>query len=148
MLKAGSKVDKNKLMELENQLKRALADYANLQKRVDEEKKTVVTFANAVLITKFLDILDSLEEAAKTTNSEGLELVIRKFKDVLTGENVKEIPSVGERFNPELHEGVGTVEGERDGEIESVLQKGYTLRDKVLRPARVQVIRARKEEAS
>ncbi len=125
-------------VELENQLKRALADYANLQKRSEEEKKMAMRFANALLLVKFLDVLDGLEAAAASIDSEGLNLVIKKFKDILEGENVREIPTDGE-FNPELHEGIATVEGEKSGEIAEVLQKGYLLSDKVLRPARVKV---------
>jgi molecular chaperone GrpE len=143
MKKAGKQDNKN--VELENQLKRALADYANLQKRVEEEKKTVIKFANAVLLAKFLEVLDNLEAAQKAHPNEGLDLVLRKFKDILEAENVKEVPTDGS-FNPELHEGIVTVEGEKDGEIAEVLQKGYLLGDKVLRPARVKVTKMVKEQ--
>jgi molecular chaperone GrpE len=131
--------ESKKVEELEQQLKRALADYANLQRRFEEEKKTVTKFANTVLLVKFLDILDNLQEAQKTINSEGLALVIRKFNDLLSGENVKEISATGEEFDPNLHEGIGMVEGERDGEVAEVLQKGYQIEGKVIRPARVRV---------
>ncbi|HEY4695184.1 MAG TPA: nucleotide exchange factor GrpE [Candidatus Nanoarchaeia archaeon] len=147
MRKTAHKVNNKRSVELENQLKRALADYANLQKRVEEEKKTVVKFANILLIAKFLDVLDSLEEAQKNINSEGLELVIKKFKDILEAENVKEI-SVEGGFNPQLHEGIATVEGDREGAIAEVLQKGYLIGDKVLRPARVKVTAVNKESRS
>jgi len=135
----------NQPNELENQLRRALADYANLQKRVEEEKRTVVKFGNAVLVAKFLDILDGLEATQKAHEVEGLDLVIRKFKDILAGENVQEIPTEGQ-FDPLLHEGIGVVEGENDGEIAEVFQKGYTMGEKVLRPARVKVTQKAKEE--
>lgn len=144
-MKKHTKKEKDGNEELEHQLKRALADYANLQKRSEEEKKTVFKFANAVLIVKFLDILDNLETAQQTINSEGLELVIRKFRDVLTAEGVKEIESLGVSFDPNLHEGIVTVPGEKDDEIVEVLQKGYSLDDKVLRPARVKVTRVQEE---
>src|SRR3989344_5225093 len=96
-----------KIEDLEHQLMRALADYANLQRRLEEEKKAVTKFANTVLLVKFLDILDNLEAAQKTINSEGLELVIRKFRDVLASENVEEISAEGVNFDPNLHEGIG-----------------------------------------
>ena len=143
MAKKTKPEDKNS--ELENQLKRALADYANLQKRIEDEKKTLIGFANAVLLAKFLDVLDNLEAAQKNIGSEGLDLVVKKFKDVLASEGVKEIPAEGD-FNPHLHEGIATVEGEKDDQIAEVLQKGYFLGERVLRPARVKVTRARKEE--
>ena len=125
--------------ETEHQLKRALADYANLQRRFEEEKKLVTKFANVVLLVKFLDILDNLEAAQKTLNSDGLELVIRKFKDLLKSEGVEEISAGGANFDPNLHEGVGMVEGNDDGKVGEVLQKGYSLEGKVIRPARVRV---------
>jgi len=133
-----SKADK-KVQDLEHQLKRALADYANLQRRFEDEKKSVTKFANTLLLVKFLDILDNLEAAQKTIQSEGLDLVIRKFKDLLTGENVTEIATTGANFDPNLHEGIGMIEGERDGEIGEVVQKGYQIEGKVIRPARVRV---------
>lgn len=136
----------NQSQELEHQLKRALADYANLQKRFEEEKKLITKFANAVLIAKLLEILDGLEAAQKTINSEGLELVIRKFKDIIKSENVTEIVSVGEDFNPEFHEGIGVIEAEEDGKVGEVLQKGYMLGEKVLRPARVRVTQKKVDE--
>ncbi len=138
MSKKTPKVHDEKNTDLENQLKRALADYANLQKRAEEEKRNASRFANAILIAKFLDVLDGLEAALSAENSVGLDLVVRKFKDVLINEGVKEIPTQGD-FDPELHEGIATVPGEKSGQIAEVLQKGYTLNDRVLRPARVKV---------
>lgn len=138
-MKKTKKTD-DKVQELEAQLKRALADYANLQKRSEEEKKAVVKFSNAILVSKFLEILDHLEEAQKTINSDGLALVIKKFKDLLNSEGISEIQTEGISFDPNKHEGVATVSGEKDGEIAEVLQKGYELDGRVIRPARVRVI--------
>lgn len=137
-----TKKENNKAAELEAQLKRALADYANLQKRTEEEKKAVVKFGNVLLTAKFLDILDHLEEAQKTIKSDGLELVIKKFKDTLASEGVSEIPTQSVAFDPAKHEGIATVEGEKSGEIAEVLQKGYEIDGKVIRPARVRVTTA------
>ena len=141
-MKKTKKDTDNKTSELESQLKRALADYANLQKRTEEEKRAVVKFGNVVLMARFLDILDHLEEAQKTIESEGLDLVIKKFKDTLASEGVSEISTQGASFDPAKHEGIATVEGEKEGEIAQVLQKGYELDGKVIRPARVRVTTA------
>lgn len=143
MKKTKKETDKNQ--ELESQLKRALADYSNLQKRTEEEKKNIVKFANTVLIANFLDILDNLEEAQKTVDSQGLELVIKKFKDCLANEGVKEIAAAGAEFNPNHHEGIALVAGEKEGQIAEVLQKGYEIDGKIIRPARVKVTTAIKE---
>ncbi|HSX58463.1 MAG TPA: nucleotide exchange factor GrpE [Candidatus Saccharimonadales bacterium] len=140
---AKKKDDKNneRIKSLEEQLKRALADYQNLQKRTEEEKKQVIKFGNTLLIVKFLEILDHLEAAQKNLNDQGLELVIRRFKELLASENIKEIESEGASFDPNFHEAVAIVEGEEDGQITEVMQPGYFLDDKVIRPSRVKVIK-------
>jgi molecular chaperone GrpE len=124
---------------LRDQLQRALADYANLARRVEEEKKAVVKFANVVLLAKFLEVLDALESAQKVIASEGLEFVIQKFEAILASEAIKEIPAIGANFDPNAHEAVDTIVGEDDGKIVEVLEKGYELDGKVIRPARVKV---------
>ena len=141
MLKKDKKVKENKVEELAAQLKRALADYDNLKKRTEEEKQAVVKFANTILIVKFLEILDNLETAQKNLGDQGLGLIVKKFKDVLASENIKEIDTRGKKFDPNLHEAVATADGEAEDQIAEVLQKGYSLDDKVLRPARVKVTR-------
>lgn len=132
--------------ELENQLKRALADYQNLERRVDEERRLLSTLSAALLIEKFLPILDNLESAQKHLNDQGLEIVTRQFKDILAQEGVEEIQAEGSTFDPHLHEAAEVIEGENDNTIVKVLVKGYKLNDKVLRPA--QVVVSKKSEAS
>ena len=124
---------------IKNQLKRALADYSNLQKRFEEEKKYLIKYANANLLLKLVSVLDSLEEAKKHLQNEGLDLSIKKYKETLHTEGINEIDSEGKKFDPNFHEAVEVVEGKEDGKIVEVLQKGYTLDDKVLRPAKVKV---------
>lgn len=141
---AKEKKDKSneKIKQLEEQLKRALADYANLKKRSEEERQSVVKFANTVLIVKFLEILDSLETAQKSLKDQGLELIIKKFKDVLASEKITEIEAENRIFDPNLHEAVSVVEGAEEDKIVEVFQKGYGLDGKVLRPARVMVTKS------
>lgn len=147
--KEKSKLEKdNKVIELEAQLKRALADYDNLKKRTEDEKHSVVKFANTVLIVKFLDILDHLETAQKNLNDAGLALVIKKFKDLLASEKIKELEAEGKDFDPNLHEALSVVDGDKDNEIVEVLQKGYEIDGKILRPARVKVTKLVREEKS
>jgi len=125
--------------DIKNQLKRALADYSNLQKRFEEEKRYLVKYANATLLLKLLDVLDSLEEAGKHLQDEGLNLSIKKFKEILETEGVREIGAGGKKFDPNFHEAMEVLEGKEDGKIVGIVQKGYTLDDKVLRPAKVKV---------
>ena len=132
----------SKVKQLEEQLKRALADYANLKKRSEAERHSIVKFANAVLLVKFLEIIDNLEAAQKNLNDQGLGLVIKKFKDVLSSENIKEIEAENKKFDPNLHEAISAVAGKEENKIVEVLQKGYELEGKILRPARVKVTKA------
>lgn len=98
----------------------------------------------ADIISKFLPIVDNLEKAleAKTEDEnykQGIELVLRQFKDVLTASGVKEIETVGKTFDPELHEAVGSVIDENLGEkeIKQEYRKGYMIGNKVIRHSMV-----------
>ena len=132
----------NKINELENKWKRALADYQNLEKRLNDEREQVIKFANFGLIYDILPVLDSLEEAESYIKDNGLDLCIKKFKDILKGYGVIEIESLGKDFNSDTMEAIDTKEGEQN-KVLKVHKKGYMLRDKVLRPA--QVIVGRKD---
>ncbi len=134
--------DKSK--QLEDQLKRVYADYQNLEKRVEEERRLLGQLSSAILIEKFLPILDNLESAQTHLNDQGLAIVIKQFNDVLSQEGVVQIEAEGQEFNPNFHEAAEAVEGENDGKIVKVLRKGYKLNDKILRPA--QVVVERKDE--
>lgn len=132
------KILKDKCEEMENKYKRALADYTNLQRRSEEEKEKFVKFANEVLIKNVLEILDDLEQSQKHIQDEGLDKVVDKFKKFLTDQGVEEIPAEGEKFNPELHEAIESVEGE-EAKVIKVHRKGYKFFSKPLRPALVAV---------
>ena len=124
--------------ELENNWKRALADYRNLEKRVAEEREMFFTFASSSLVLRILPILDNLESLVKHVDDEGLKMTIKDFKRILDEEGVKEIEAEGKDFDAELMEAIEKVEGAKDKVVE-VLQKGYTMKEKILRPARVKV---------
>jgi molecular chaperone GrpE len=138
---------KNKIKELDNNWKRALADYQNLVKRSQEEVVSAVSYGNRHLLLKFLEILDHLEEAQKHLADKGLELVISQFKSVLKNEGVVEIEALEKIFDPLYHEclemrpadakAMAGEEGKRDNVIVEVLRRGYLFKDKVMRPAKV-----------
>lgn len=136
----------DKHQELENQLKRALADYQNLERRVEEERKLLGQLSSAILVEKFLPVLENLENAQSHLNDQGLEMVIKQFKDVLTSEGVEEIQADGAQFDPHLHEATEVVEGEGENSIVKVVRKGYKLNDKVIRPAQVIVERKKVDQ--
>lgn len=123
---------------LENQLKRTLADYQNLQKRIAGDQQDFVKFANAVLLTKLLPVLDDLEKAQGHLKNAGLQLTIDKFKSVFDSEGVSELKLVNTPFDPKTAECVEIIPGKKDYIIE-IVQTGYSLNGRVLRPARVKV---------
>lgn len=110
--------------ELEAQLKRALADYQNLQKRFDKEKEDVVKFANQVLLMKILGVL------------EGFEMVMKQFGDLLAQEGFEKVSiKEGAKFDANLME---AIDGEGD-KVETIYSHPYKLHDKVVRHGRVKV---------
>ena len=127
-----------KIKDLELKWKRALADYHNLEKRIDKEKEFFVKFSNAQLLESLLPVLDDLERAEKHLKDQGLSLAINKLKEVLQKEGVEEIKAQGEEFNPELMEATEIVAGLKNRVAETI-NKGYLLNNKVLRVAKVKV---------
>lgn len=130
---------------MENQLKRALADYSNLQKRLEQEKNQIEERSKALVITRFFNTLDTLELAEKAeTNKdsssvrEGIEMAIKEFRNTLADQGVEEIDTSGD-FDPRFHEAIEVVEGKADNKIVEILAKGYKKDDRILRAARVKV---------
>lgn len=124
--------------ELYNKYKRALADYQNLEKRVAEERGEWIRKANKELLLRLLPVLDTLMLAAKHSQDESLKVSIKQFLDILKNEGVVRIETMGANFDPNLMEGIGTVEGEKDKVIGEA-RAGFLLNDSVLRPAQVTV---------
>ena len=139
------KPEEERNQQLESQLKRALADYQNLERRIEEERKILSQLSCAILVEKFLPVLDNLENAQKHLNDQGLEMVIRQFKDVLSQEGVEEIPTEEVHFDPKFHEAIEVTEGPDEGGIVKVIRKGYKINNKVIRPAQVTVARQKTE---
>ena len=106
----------------------------------------MASFANATLITDLLPALDDLERALENASDDfdgptwvdGIRLIYRKLKAVLEDQGLLEIEAEGKEFDPNLHEAVMCVEGE-EGKVCEQIQKGYKLRDRLLRPAKVKV---------
>jgi len=134
------KIDRcqEQVADLENKWKRAMADYANLEKRLDKEKESFVRFANAALLLKVLVLFDDLVLVQKHIKDGGLSLVIKKFKDVLANEDMEEVCIIGQEFDPGCMEAVEKVPGEKNKVVE-ICSTGYRMGDKVLRPAKVKV---------
>jgi len=127
-----------KLSEAEGNWKRALADYKNLVDRTNKERAQYVDFANEIILSKFLSVYDSLDMLGKYNQDQGLALTIKQFGQVLKDSGLEEIEALGKDYSLETMEAVEMVEGEKDKVIE-VLSKGFYLKSKLLRPARVKV---------
>ncbi len=124
----------SKISNLESQLARALADYANLEKRFERDSSSIVKFANASLIEKLLEIRDHLGMAAATGDS-SLKMILGNLDKLLVEEGVSEVKTDA-GFDPSTMECHETAPGEKDQIIQEV-RRGYKLHDRVLRPARV-----------
>lgn len=125
---------------------RARADYANLERRSQEQRFEVGRAALGDAVRGFLPILDDLQRALEAAESggdsgplvEGVRLVAQKFKSTLEQHGVEEIHALGQPFDPMKHEAVGAAPGP-EGTVVHLLQRGYSLRDRVIRPAMVMV---------
>jgi molecular chaperone GrpE len=130
---------------------RARAEFANYKKRVEREQAQVYQTAAGNILKRYLDVLDDMERALKNRPhkgegkawAEGIELIYRKLLTILENEGVKVMQAQGEMFDPNLHEAVTLEDNEQyeSGQIIEVLQQGYTLGERVLRPAAVRVAR-------
>lgn len=131
--------------QLEAQLKRAVADYQNLEKRISEGRSELSSWATAELIKKILPVVDNLNKATAGASEEekksgwfrGVEMGLKQLSQVLSHEGLDEIKADGQ-FNPALHEAIDMREG-NEGEVLEILEKGYTLNGKILRPTKVVV---------
>lgn len=136
--KADSKNLENQIAVLEENLKRALADYQNLERRVVSERSELVKYANQELLNTLLPSFDNLYLAEKYIQDEGIKLTMQKLTENLEEVGVKRIEVENKEFNPNTMECVEVVDGEEDMVV-SELRPGYMLFDKVIRPAAVKV---------
>ena len=120
-------------------LQRLQAEFQNFQTRTEKEKSDLIQSANKNLILKLLDTLETLEKAiSHEENDEALKLIQRSLLETLEKEGLKEVPTDG-KFNPELHEAIKQEESNTENSILEVYTKGYTLNEKLLKPAIVKI---------
>lgn len=125
--------------EMTNRWKRALADYQNLEKRYAREKADFVAYAGSNLILKLLAVLDHLQRVKEYLKDEGLEIAVKEFVRVLEEEGLQEIETLGRDFDPVTMEAVEMVRSKDDGKVVEELSRGYLLKEKVIRVAKVKV---------
>lgn len=137
---------KQELEELTDRYKRVMAEFENHKKRAQKEKESLYGRTLSDVIEIILPVLDNLENASKaetqdTNYKQGVEMVLKQFKEVLASRGVEEIKAIGETFDPSLHEAVSSVD---DPSVESqkIVQeyrKGYKFGSKVIRHSMVVV---------
>lgn len=139
----------NELSEMKNRYLRAQADLENFRRRTRKEKEEQAKYAGMALIKELLPALDNLERALDASRdgdssdglAKGVEMVNQQIFDILSQAGLKVIPAVGEPFNPEFHEAVMQVESDEfdSGIVVEELQKGYQMKDRVIRASMVKV---------
>jgi len=132
-----------------NRYLRAQADFDNYRRRTQKEKEELAQYANMKLIGQLLPVLDNFERAFQASQEseeaksfmKGMDMIFRQLTQVLEAEGLRKMEPVGTPFDPELHQAIMQVESEEHGEgiVVEVVQNGYWLKDKVLRPAMVKV---------
>lgn len=135
-----------KVKELEDKNLRVTSEMINSNRRKDEECNRLMKYKNEDIILDLLQVIDNFERALSVKSTDenyqkGFDMIYAGFRSVLDKYEVKEIECLGLEFNPEVHQAVLTdhIEGKKDNEIIEVMQKGYTYKDKVIRPAMVKV---------
>lgn len=138
-----------------DQLLRLQAEFSNYRARTEKEKQDAVRYGKEYFVEKLLGTLDILEHAARQAEESkdiesikiGIRMLTNEFHRFLKSEGLEAIPSIGETFDPHLHDAVDQVETEEEknhNRIVAELQKGYTFAGKLLRPARVNVGKLKK----
>ncbi|QHW34944.1 nucleotide exchange factor GrpE [Paenibacillus rhizovicinus] len=128
---------------------RVQADFDNFRRRTMKEREELAQYASMKLIGQLLPVVDNFGravEAAKAGGdvesfSKGVDMIFRQLEGVLDAEGLKPMEAVGQPFNPDFHQAIMTVESDEyeEGIVVEEVQKGFMLKDKVLRPAMVKV---------
>lgn len=141
---------KEKVEELEDRVKRQMAEFDNFRKRTEKEKTAMFETGAKSVIEKILPVVDNFERGLASISEEekegalaqGMQMIYKQLMTELENLDVKPIPAVGEEFNPEFHNAVMQTESDEfeSGVIAQELQKGYTYRDSVVRHSMVAVV--------
>lgn len=141
---------KVKIDELEDRVKRQMAEFENFRKRTEKEKTAMFETGAKSVIEKILPVVDNFERGLASIPegendgavAQGMQMIYKQLMTELENLDVKPIPAVGEEFNPEFHNAVMQVESEEfeSGIVAQELQKGYTYRESVVRHSMVAVV--------
>jgi molecular chaperone GrpE len=125
---------------------RSQAEFQNYRKRIERDNEMMYASMKGDIVKKVLPVLDDLERALQNRSAEdswasGIELIARKFQTILENEGVKKIEALGMEFDPNFHEAIShePADGAHSGHVIGVVQNGYMIGDRVIRPALVRV---------
>jgi molecular chaperone GrpE len=133
--------------QLLDRLARLQAEFDNARKRQEREKQEFRDYATGSVVEQFLPVIDNFALALNANASAeqlrtGVELIVKQMDETLRGLQVQAIPTVGQQFDPRVHEALGTVERDDlpDQSVAEEIRKGYRIREKLLRPAMVRIV--------
>jgi molecular chaperone GrpE len=136
----------SKTSEYKDSWLRSQAEFQNYRKRIERDSEMTYISLKGDIVKKILPVLDDLERALQNRAADdawasGIELIVRKFQNILESEGVKKIEAVGAEFDPNFHEAIShePADGAKSGHVIGVVQNGYMLGDRVIRPALVRV---------
>lgn len=129
---------------------RSIAEFANYKKRVERDREQIQQTLTGTIVKRYLEVVDDLERALKTRPNNGdgavwangVELIYRKLLSLLDSQDVKPMDALGQPFDPTRHEAIGHMESTvyPSGHIAEVVQNGYLIGDRILRPALVRIV--------
>lgn len=145
--KEESKKEEAEDEDLNTRYLRLMADFQNYKKRTEKQKSEIHAYANEKIVLKLIEVMDNFERALGADDTEGdgfkqgIEMIFKQLSDVLTDAGVKEVEAENAVFDPNFHNAVMMEDTDKveSGMVSEVLQKGYTLNGRVIRPAMVKV---------
>jgi molecular chaperone GrpE len=133
--------------QLMDRIARLQAEFENARKRAERERAEYRDYATGSAVEQFLPVLDNFELALKSESTmeqlrRGVELIVKQMEDALKQMQVVPVPTVGEAFDPRVHEALGSVERDDmpDQHVGEEIRRGYKIRERLLRPALVKVV--------
>jgi molecular chaperone GrpE len=136
----------SKTSEYKESWLRSQAEFQNYRKRIERDSEMTYISLKGDIVKKILPVLDDLERALQNRAADdawasGIELIVRKFQNILESEGVKKIEALDAEFDPNFHEAIShePADGAKSGHVIGVVQNGYMLGDRVIRPALVRV---------
>jgi molecular chaperone GrpE len=140
--------------QLVDRLARLQAEFENARKRAERERTEFRDYATGNVVEQFLPVVDNFELALKSTGTKeqlrhGVDLIVKQMDEILRQLQVSAVATVGEAFDPRMHEALGTVDRDDlpDQHVAEEIRRGYKLRERLLRPALVRVVHNPKQKS-